>query len=141
MGLVYLKLAGAEQLRFPDGSHVHDVATYLMWQAAQLSARGVAARHESTEALEARVEHGRWIVNCSDCRAGLFTAPEIPVACCAECGAVYRRIVFPDDAAAIANVLLARPLRENQGWLPSETLDDLKRENREHGLDDGGSTC
>jgi len=43
-----------------------------------------------------------------------------------------RRVDIPTNYQQIERVLLERPNRENQNWLPGETLDDLLRENKEH---------
>lgn len=43
-------------------------------------------------------------------------------------------IVYPDDKAEIESFLLAREMAENQNWQSSETLQDLIRENIEHGV-------
>jgi hypothetical protein len=91
-------------------------------------------------ALEARVVHGQLIVMC-ECGGAQFVWPEHPIFLCSDCwnktmNGRFRRVIVPDDLAEIEVVLSRRLDMTNRNWLPTETLIDLKRENREHGLDD-----
>ena len=52
---------------------------------------------------------------------------------CGSCGQ-KSRVLWPDDREGIESVLSHRPIPESRNWLPGETVDDLKRENIEHGL-------
>ena len=90
--------------------------------------------HEDPEPLTAYVNGGNWIVRCS-CGAGNATDPQWRIACCYGCGAIHRTIAFPPSAALSEGVrlLLDRPVA-NRNWEPGETVDDLRRENDEHGL-------
>lgn len=47
-------------------------------------------------------------------------------------GRVYK-VVFPRNKKDIERVLRMRPVK-NQNWSPGETLADLQRENKEHGI-------
>ncbi len=104
--------------------------------------------------MNARLNHGRWVVDCSadDCEAVLST--DIPrfaednsgtlslrcvcrdVSVCAHpsvlCG-VPIDATFPPRRADIDRLLNLRP-RPNRNWSPGETLADLKRENLLHGV-------
>lgn len=133
---MYLKLEGAEQLRFLDNkSKVSSLETYLAWHAERLLDRGlVGHRTFRPELLRAFVNHGRWLALCAVCGQGMFTHPEWRLACCAECGATYRGVIFPDDLAAITAHLLKRPRRETQNWEPGESAWKLKVENLLHGV-------
>lgn len=42
-------------------------------------------------------------------------------------------LVMPERRAEIETLLSARPFPQNRNWLPSETVDDLQRENDENG--------
>jgi len=93
-----------------------------------------------TEARYARVEHGRWLVDCPDCNNCLFADPDDRRMFCTVClnalhGGGWLPVVFPDDVAAFESELLRRPI-ENRNWLPGETLDDLKVENVAFGVAD-----
>lgn len=132
---LYLKIEDASALQFADGrTRVSSHETYLGWQAEQLANRGIARTWYSDERLHARVNHGRWIADCAACKSGMLTHPEWRLACCGECGAIYSRITFPVMASAIEHVLCRRPQRSTQNWFPTETVNDLLRENREHGV-------
>lgn len=79
------------------------------------------------------VSGGKWVVSC-DCGNGPSADPSWRLACCFECGAVYERLVFPDEAAEIERLLLARPRIGTRHWSPTETAADLARENARQGV-------
>jgi len=107
---------------------VRTEAAYRFWQAAQLAQHDVALVHLTDVTRFARVDHGRWIVDC-ECGAGLFVRRGWALACCIDCGAQYHDVRFPLEADEIERLLLARPKRENQSWWPSESVEELQREN------------
>jgi hypothetical protein len=96
-------------------------------------------------ALPARVNHGVWIASCPCGARGtpapggvVFTAT--PLVCCARCGNQaagrgWRPVALPNEPTRrrIEAILLCRPRVEDRNWEPGETLDDLMRQNREHG--------
>lgn len=130
---MFIKLEDASTLTFDDERHtpVASALEYYAWQAEKIASRGLARVMGSLEVKDARVCHGRWIVDCA-CGVGVFTHPEWKTACCAQCGTVYTRIVFPWNISLITQILLERPSRENQNWFPHETVDMLLAENAEH---------
>lgn len=84
--------------------------------------------------LKARVNHGRWVVDC-ECN-GAELAFEEGLFMCLSCYNAghrhqYRKAVFPKNRQAIELVLMARPII-NRNWFPYETLAMLKAENAEH---------
>lgn len=129
----WIKLEDATALMFSDArTRVETVEDFYGWQAEHLQARGIARRWDSEVHPRAYVNHGRWLVQCS-CGNGAFTHPEWRVACCAECGAVFRGVVFPENRAEIEAVLLKRPMRKSHNW-DGEPLLALKAENVLHGI-------
>lgn len=136
----YIRIATAETLRFQDRTPVTSPETYVAWQAEQLLEKGDQARPWPCDLpVIARIEHGRWLVNCVNCVViGAMTHPVWRVACCAECGCLMRRVIVPEDFDLIERVLLERPQRMTQSWLPTQTCADLRTENIEHGV---GSPC
>lgn len=94
----------------------------------------------STEHAMAKVNHGRWIVECPFCPSAQIVSPEDPRFLCAEClnrdvGERFVSVLFPSRQRMenIEAVLEVRP-SENQNWVPGESLALLKRENEAHGL-------
>lgn len=88
--------------------------------------------------LNARVDHGRWIVDCSDCNNAQLVGDEDLRFFCVKCenaanGGQWREIIWPSDAEEIEDVLAVRPT-ENRHWRAGETVSDLKTENVGHGL-------
>lgn len=130
---MYVAIETAAMLRFADGTPVLTPEAYLGWHRLHVDARAVAVVHGSDALRVARIDHGRWITDCV-CRAGMYTHPLWKMACCGECGAVYRDVVFPQDWPFIERELLKRQARETQNWFPTETLDMLQRESAAHGV-------
>lgn len=89
---------------------------------------------EVSPALEAYVNHGRWIVKC-ECKGAEKAWEEGWFMCrsCLNAGYKhqYRQSVFPKERIGIEKLLTERPLL-NRNWYPGETLSQLKAENREH---------
>lgn len=91
---------------------------------------------DDTEApVQAFVNKGRWIVVCPKCGGGEYAWEEGYYFCCSclnsYMGHRFRRLVFPKDRAKIEELLVVRPLA-NRNWNLTDTLADLKRENKEH---------
>ena len=82
------------------------------------------------------VAGGMWQLRCG-CGNCPLVSVDWRVALCYECGACYEDLAIPAEAAAIETVLILRPKAGNRNWLPGETLDTLRAENRAHGLPDG----
>lgn len=80
--------------------------------------------------VQARVNHGRWIVDCPACPSAVLAGVTFR---CAECGYGPAPVAWPEEAALIEAALAPR-LLENRNWLPGETVFDLERENALHGV-------
>lgn len=129
----------------PIEGHAHQkVKTpqdYLDVQARYLSHNrnaGVddSAPHDATAAERAAasapyISLGQWVMNCA-CRNAPSVSVAWDLACCLECGAIYRGLTFPEDRDAIEAVLLKRD-RRARNWAPPETLADLVAQNRASG--------
>lgn len=123
-----------------DAHAVRDEAACRRKQAALVSKRqraGVRVSvHEVAATKTARVDHGRWLIDC-ECGAGVMADPDFTAAYCLGCGAVHTAVTFPleADRLDVEHILLARPRSANRSWDPgSETLLDLAIENAEHGV-------
>jgi len=88
----------------------------------------------SLEKPEVVILAGKWICWC-ECGNYPSVHPEWRLACCFECGAIYEGLLVPEDATAIAAVLAKRPRLGNRAWIPPQTVEDLRAENRAHGLE------
>lgn len=125
--------------RLEDQRDVFQVATVDDWWNLLAPfvrhTRGVAIG-EVDEGSPAHVNHGRWMTTCPRCDGTPMAWPENPQAICAECGTLFR-VEFPPAATRQAvERLLLRRAKENRNWLPTESVDDLRAENRAHGLAD-----
>uniref|UniRef100_A0A6M3JT42 Uncharacterized protein n=1 Tax=viral metagenome TaxID=1070528 RepID=A0A6M3JT42_9ZZZZ len=88
--------------------------------------------------LEARIEHARFIVDCPNCNSAEFYF-EDKLFFCSLCknsnvgGKVYK-VKTPNDRKKIEAILGKRPIK-NRHWTEPETLKDLEKENKAHGLE------
>lgn len=91
--------------------------------------------HDVDTPFTAFVDWGRWIILCT-CGAGVAVHPEWTSQYCFGCGAVFSAVVFPSDRDEIEATLVQRH-KNNRFFLPhrGETLETLKQENRDHGLE------
>jgi hypothetical protein len=129
--MFYSKIEDASSLFFGDGStRVECPTDYMAWQASHITSRRIARVVGVPVTVHARVNHGRWIVDCR-CSLGVLTHREWKIACCAECGAVFRDVQFPEQADEIERLLLARPDRTKQNW-EGESVRRLRLENSLH---------
>lgn len=91
-------------------------------------------RGEMLGEVAARVNHGRWIVDCpTEGCVGAELASEVRPFVCISCTAGPYVIVWPDERAEIEALLEPRPT-EAQNWEPGETVEFLQAENDEHGV-------
>lgn len=95
--------------------------------------------------LTPRVEHGRWVVDCVNCRAWAMRASDTYLAfICNNCGSpdnqgLWRPVAFPRERVELERILLNRPEKMEVGnvrhmmrnWTPGqETLTGLVETNR-----------
>lgn len=87
------------------------------------------------ELLKARVDHGRWIVDCPDCKGAECVTLDDPVFMCLSCGneaieGKLYKVKFPPSAkrSKVEALLVERPLYA-QNWRPEESINQLKKEN------------
>lgn len=92
--------------------------------------------HQVLRLKAARIDwDSGWIVDC-ECHAGVSTDPRWGIACCFACGAVHTVVLFPVEWPSIERLLLARPQQKQRAWVPSETIEDLRAQNRSIGVSD-----
>lgn len=84
----------------------------------------------------------RWIARCPDCPGGTsyvwVAGPHVMfcLACCnSTIGNRWRRVIVPSERVEIERLLSLRPLSKNRVWVPGESLEQLRAENRELGLE------
>lgn len=86
----------------------------------------------------ARVDLGRWIVDCPWCKSAQAASREDHRFFCVECRNVavhsaWVPVFWPNEWEEI-EALLAHRQVGNQWWSPGETLAKLEAENKEHGV-------
>lgn len=119
-------------------SKVKNYRTLQLLAARELHGQHVTINWQASgDPLVPEVNHGRWIVQCPYCDGAAFAEEGEPFFC-AEClmlenGGMARPVAFPETKDQIEAVLLRRDQDKNRNWKKTESIDDLKRENREHG--------
>lgn len=104
------------------------------WRATQpLEDALKAGMAPRSTAVEAVVNHGRWIVPCPDCPGAQLTAPEDRRFMCVNCGNAsiggkWRPVRWPKRHEDI-EALLAVRIEKLANWSPGETVADLRAEN------------
>lgn len=90
---------------------------------------------------EARINWGRWIVDCPHCNSGLNVTTTDTTAICLDCGTEWFEVVFPPAARKrdIERRLLKRPgnaakIFPHSNWYPGESVASLDRENLRMGI-------
>ena len=83
---------------------------------------------------------GRWIAQCPACPGAEYVELSLPIFMCCSCfnqqdGHAWLRVEIPTTwrRQAIEQELLKRPPGD-RNWLPAESVADLRRQNREHGI-------
>jgi len=96
--------------------------------------------------VPARINHGRWLVDCPGCNSALIIDLEHRVFMCVECANAgndgkWFAVTVPGNRTIIESELLKRPWNGrnpaeavNRNWEPGETVATLKQENTEHGI-------
>lgn len=117
---------------------IRTAADYMAWATRQLAGKNARngtniTFHVERAAILARIDFGRWIVDCV-CGAGIATHPDWPAAPCVDCGAVYTNIVYPANRGRIEQLLSARPRQRNRFWYPTDRLEDLIALNVKYGV-------
>ena len=82
--------------------------------------------------LLARAEHSRWIVDCPNCGSAEFYF-EDKLFFCSLCqnsnvGGKTYKVKVPENRKKIEDILGKRPIK-NRHWYPTETVEDLEKEN------------
>jgi len=97
-------------------------------------------------AAAARINHGRWLVDCGGCNSAQVVDLDQPVFMCVECGNAandgkWLQVTVPRNRNAIETELLKRPWNGrnpaeavNRNWEPGETVATLRQENTDHGI-------
>ena len=90
---------------------------------------------------QARINWGRWIVDCLHCNSALDVTPTETQGICLDCGTEWFEIVFPSTPIkqGIETALLKRPgkrggLFPNSNWDPGQAVADLHRDNQRMGI-------
>jgi hypothetical protein len=96
-----------------------------------------SGNHRDDVAVEARVNHGRWIVDCPYC-PGAEMARADGFFCCdcrnTDAEGDTLTVQFPAEREEIERLLLVRPVMADRNWRPGESLENLVTENEGLGL-------
>ena len=112
--------------------HAHGVRTpaaYLAAQAAFITALRARFPDQpwrdpwpAPDGAVPIISGGRWLVVCT-CQNGCSASPAWDLACCFECGAIYRHLAWPAHREALETRLLASPASARH-WTPTTDRKD-----------------
>lgn len=109
------------------------------WQVAGVPVTEAlaAGTAPSSEAVQAYVNEGRWVVSCPDCAGAQLACRTDHRFLCNECAnyavdGLWRPVVWPADADAVEQALVERRLPRTRNWVPGETPDGLRLEQAAH---------
>lgn len=93
----------------------------------------------ATMRLYARVNHNRWIVDCPTCKNAEFLWPDERLFMCQICwngtfNGQWVSVEVPQQKNIIEQILKTRPAPQNRNWEIGESVQELRRQNRDHGL-------
>ena len=110
------------------------IYTVMLHKPVNLDALATARKGSVIGTVEARVNHGRWIVDCPDpdCTCAVMVASDDLRFVCPVCAYGIFTVALPAEAEDIGNVLVERPVPATRNWTPGESVGDLRRENKEH---------
>jgi hypothetical protein len=123
-----------------DQVSVRGAGSYRVWIEQMMRQRWDSGVNWATqgEPVKAWVNHSNWVGSCPFCAGEIVVEPGEPYFCpdCAMQGNSFMAcaLVWPEDRAEIERLLLLRNDPNTRNWLTTETVDDLARENAEHGV-------
>lgn len=84
------------------------------------------------------LNHGRWILECPRefCTNAFLAVPGVASHTCGNCGLTFTiEHPAPELKTAVETITARRPVPATRNWYPWETLEALKLENEQHGVD------
>lgn len=111
------------------------------WPLALKGIEPPAATAPASKKVTAYINHGRWVVECPDCRSAQAGSPADPRFFCIECrngwvAGRWLKVEYPAGPrrADIEEALLRRPMSRNRNWYPHESVGDLRKQNVANGV-------
>jgi hypothetical protein len=104
--------------------HHDTIRHFLIYHARAL---GLPIPAETGREVLARIEMGRWIVDCP-CRGAEAVDSSDPIFMCLSCGDGIHTVIFPDNRGEIEEELLKRENVKGWSWYPQETIEELRAE-------------
>ncbi|MGW6566436.1 hypothetical protein [Streptomyces sp. NPDC054975] len=69
--------------------------------------------------LYPRINHGRWVADCT-CMSAQIVTPTDPRMWCVECGTGWWQLTFPEDVEAVEQETGLLPVAERNWWHPDD---------------------
>lgn len=71
--------------------------------------------------LYARINHSRWVADCT-CGSAQIVTPADPRMWCVVCGAGWWQLIFPADVDVVEESLAALPIIERNWWATADPV-------------------
>lgn len=110
---------------------IHNMPIRAFFRGVATRSRGWAApQGEGGQAVNARLDAGRWLADCPYCDGAELVTPADPIFFCLSCGSkgTYHPVVFPGTMDSIGREVQKRGNPMTWAWQPGETLTDLRKE-------------
>lgn len=122
----------------PYGDSAAHVAMTAWTAPREMAAALNADLGPRSVAVAVYANHGRWIVECPDCRGAQLAHPVDQRFMCNSCanaavGGLWRPTLWPKNRADIESALHVRPV-EARNWINGETVAHLRAENKSRGV-------
>jgi hypothetical protein len=109
---------------------VHDPASYRAVHRKAMENAGRDVEVVDTT-VTARVNHGRWLVDCECHGAGLTSPHRYNISACFDCGRVFTNVLFPEAVERIEALLVLRPDITTRNWV-GESVGELTKQNEKY---------
>lgn len=97
----------------------------VRWYEEMMKRRISVGESLLLEPVYARINHGRWVADCT-CGSAQFVSPADPRMWCVECGTGWWQITFPPDYVAVEEALDGLPRAEQNWWADEDETDPTR---------------
>lgn len=123
----------------PHFKRQFDYRNFIQYQIAQRWGYVIPITWGVTKGqVSAYIIRSQWVADCPHCGTTSLVEITAPFFC-PQCvmrdnGMLPAELIMPSNRAEIETLLVKRGNPDNRNWSLTETVEDLQRENKEHGV-------